>query len=170
MNSAARGIWFLINVFFGAALSFTLFHWIACDMQMPIIMTNLIAAYAPIFNPLFDVPYVQIDQLASSVIGKLIFNAFLYAIFGFVHTFFAQEFVQLILRRVFPQQSLRTIYCLLVTITVFIIMGFWQHTHIQLWNFLPSTMSEYQQQLVLLVVYHIVYAPCKEIDLSICWF
>jgi hypothetical protein len=50
---------------------------------------------------------------------------------------------------------------MLVSITAFIIMGFWQHTHIQLWNWLPTTMDQYQQQLVLLIVYNIIYAPGK---------
>jgi hypothetical protein len=164
MNLVARGIWFLINLFFGATLAYTLFHWIACDMQMPLIMTNFISTYVPILNPLFDVPYVQIEQFSSSVIAKLIFNAFLYAIFGFVHTLFAQEFVQIILRRyLFPPQVLRTVYCSIVTVTAFIIMGFWQHTHIQLWDWLPSTMSQYQQQLRLLIIYNIIFAPGKEI-------
>jgi hypothetical protein len=42
-------------------------------------------------------------------------------------------------------------------------MGFWQHTHIQLWNWLPTTMSQYQQQLVLLIMYNIIFAPGNEI-------
>jgi hypothetical protein len=162
MNSVTSGVWFILNLFFGAALAYTLFHWVACDMQMPLIMTNFISTNLPIFNPLFDVPYVRITTISSSVIGKLIFNAFLYGIFGFIHTLFAQEFVHTILGRfLFPPPTLRTVYCMLVSITAFIIMGFWQHTHIQLWNWLPTTMDQYQQQLVLLIVYNIIYAPGK---------
>ncbi len=160
MNLVTRGIWLFLNVFFGAGLAIILFFWTACDMQMPLILTNFISTYLPILNPVFDVPYVHINKLSSSVISKLIFNAFLYAIFGFVHTLFAQEFVQTFLGRFFfPKQTLRTVYCLLVSITVFIIMGFWQHTHIQLWNLLPSTMNIYQQQAVLLIIFSIIYAP-----------
>jgi hypothetical protein len=127
-------------------------------------MTDFISTYLPILNPLFHVPYVQIERFSSSIIAKLIFNAFLYGIFGFFHTLFAQEFVQRILRRfLFPQETLRTVYCLIVTITVFIMMGFWQHTHIQLWNWLPTTMSPYGQQLILLIMYNIIFAPGNEI-------
>ncbi|CAF2462084.1 unnamed protein product [Rotaria sp. Silwood2] len=127
---------------------------------MPLILTNFISTYLPILSFLFNVPYVHINKISSSVIAKLIFNAFLYAIFGFVHTLFAQEFVQVFLSQfLFPKQTLRTVYCLLVTVTAFIIMGFWQHTHIQIWNWLPSTMNDYQQNLVLFIIYNIVYAP-----------
>jgi len=48
---------------------------------------------------------------------------------------------------------------MIVRVTAFIIMGFWQHTHIQLWNWLPSTMDIYQQQIVLLILYNILQGP-----------
>ncbi|CAF1180675.1 unnamed protein product [Rotaria sordida] len=129
-------------------------------MQMPVIYTNFISTYLPILNPLFNFPYVHINTISSSVTAKLIFNAFLNAIFGLVHTVFAQEFAQVFLGRfLFPKQTLRTVYCLLVTVTAFIIMGFWQHTHIQLWNWLPSTMSDYQQNLALFFIFNVIYAP-----------
>jgi hypothetical protein len=167
MNFVTRGIWLILNLVFGATLACLLFNWVACDMQMPLILTNFISTNLPILTPIFDVPYVHINKLASSVAAKLIFNAFLYAIFGFVHTLFAQEFIQSILGRVlFPQQTLRTVYCILVSITAFIIMGFWQHTHIQLWNWLPSTMNTYQQQLVLLISYSIIFTPGNFISLA----
>ncbi|CAF3323575.1 unnamed protein product [Rotaria socialis] len=160
MNYIARIIWLLLSLSFGFAVARILFDWGACDMQMPFIYKNLISAYLPILNPIFNVPYVQISSLSTSVVAKLIFNGFLYAIFGFSHTFFAQEFVQAALARfLFPKQTLRTVYCMIATVTVFIIMGFWQHTGIQLWNWLPSTMNSYQQQLVLLVTHHIIFAP-----------
>lgn len=160
MNFITRVIWFLLNLFFGAPLASTLFIWGACDMQIPIVIIDFVSTYLPIFKPFFDVPYVQFNQLSSSVSVKLIFNAFLCAIFGFVHTLFAQEFVQVILSRfLFPKQALRTVFCILTSVTTFIIIGFWQHTHIQLWNWLPSTMNVYQQQLVLLVIFSIIIAP-----------
>ncbi|CAF1417777.1 unnamed protein product [Rotaria sp. Silwood1] len=160
MNVATRFIWLILNLFFGAGLACILFNWVACDMKMPLILTNFISTYLPISSSLFNVPYVHINKISSSVIAKLIFNAFLYAIFGFVHTLFAQEYAQAFLGQfLFPKQTLRTVYCLLVTITAFIIMGFWQHTHIQLWNLLPSTMNDYQQNLALFIIYNIIFAP-----------
>jgi hypothetical protein len=159
MNPVVRCVWLILNLLFGALLANFLFYWVACDMQMPVIVTNFISAHAPIFMPLFDVPYVQIAYLSSSILSKLIFNALLYAIFGIAHTLFAQESVQNILGQLFPKQTLRTVYCMIVSVTAFIIMGFWQHTHVQLWNWLPATMSIYQQQLVLSIAYSIVFAP-----------
>ncbi|UJR37091.1 hypothetical protein I4U23_029795 [Adineta vaga] len=160
MNSISRVIWLLVNLFFGAPLSTTLFVWVACDLQMPLLITNFISTYLPICNVLFDVPYVYINQFSSSVTAKLLFNACLFAIFGFVHTLFAQEFIQVILSRyLFPKQTLRTIFCILVSITTFILIGFWQHTHIQLWNWLPSTMNMYEQQRVLLILFSIIISP-----------
>lgn len=163
MNIITQIIWLILNIFFGAGLACILFNWVACDMQMPLIIKNFISNYAPIFYPIFNVPYVYIDKFSSSVICKLIFNGFLYVIFGFIHTFFAQEFVQKYLQQMlFPQQTLRTVYCILVSITAFILMGFWQYTHIQLWNLLPSTISTYDQQWILLITYNIIYLPGKE--------
>ena len=160
MNSFARGIWFLSNVVFGAGLASVLFYWVACDMQMPLILTDFLSVYLPPIKPAFDVPYVQISTISSSIAVKLLVNAFLCAIFGCAHTLFAQESVQLLLGRfLFPKQTLRTVYCMIVSVTVFLIMGLWQHTHVQLWNCLPATMSTYDQQLVLLIIYSIIYAP-----------
>ena len=160
MNFIACAFWFLLNLFFGAIPSSILFYWIACDMQMPLIVKNFASTYLPIYHTLLDVPYAQVNELSTSVIAKLIFNALLYTIFGFAHTFFAQEYVQARLNQfLFPKQTLRTVYCVMITVTVFIVIGFWQHTHIQLWNWLPPTMNIYQQQLVLLVIYNVIYAP-----------
>lgn len=160
MNLLSRSIWIFFNLFFGAPLAYTLFHWVACDMQMPLIIVDFVATYLPFLTPLFNVPYVHIQLFSSSIVAKLIFNAFLYAIFGFVHTFFAQEAVQTILRQyAFPPQTLRTVYCILSSITSFIIIGFWQHTHIQFWDLLPSTMSRYQRHIILLCCYHLTHLP-----------
>lgn len=160
MNIVSRFIWVLLNIFLGAGLAYLLFYWAACDLQIPLIVQHILSTYLPFASPLFNVPYVKIHSLSSSLIAKLIFNGFLYAIFGVVHTLFAQEFVQdLLARHLFPKQALRTVYCILVTITVFIMMGFWQHTNIQLWNFLPSTMSDYQKHIFLIITYQIIDAP-----------
>ena len=164
MNSFARGIWFLLNVVLGAGLASILFYWVACDMQMPVMLTDFISTYLPVIKPAFDVPYVQISSISSSIPAKLLVDAFLCAIFGFAHTLFAQESVQLLLGRLlFPKQTLRTVYCIIVSVTVFLIMGLWQHTHVQLWNCLPATMSTFDRQLVLLIIYSIIYAPGNDL-------
>ena len=160
MNLLARGIWLILNALFGAALSTILFYWVACDMHVPLIVTDFLGKYLPILTPLFRAPYVRIDALSSSIVGKLAFDAFLVAIFGFCHTFFAQESVQASLSRsIFPKQTLRTIYCIMVSVNSFIIIGFWQHTNIQLWNWLSSTMSIYEQEIILMTLYSIIFAP-----------
>ncbi|CAF1292105.1 unnamed protein product [Adineta ricciae] len=160
MNWLARSIWLLFNIFFGAPPATLVFSWVACDLQLPLVIIEPISSYLPILKTLFNVPYVHINEFSSSVSAKLLFNAFLYAIFGTVHTLFAQEFMQVILRRfLFPKETLRTVYCILTTITVIILVGFWQHTHIQLWNWLPGTMDIYQQQRVLLLLFLLFFSP-----------
>lgn len=160
MNLLARGIWLILSVLFGAALSTILFFWVACDMHVPLIVTGFLAKYLPILTPLFRAPYVHIDALSSSIAGKLAFDAFLVATFGFCHTFFAQESVQASLSRsLFPKQTLRTAYCIMVSVNSFFIIGFWQHTNIQLWNWLPSTMSIHEQEIILMILYSIIFAP-----------
>jgi hypothetical protein len=160
MNILTRGIWLILNVVFGAGLSGLLFLWVACDMQVPLILINFLENHLPVMTPFFRAPYVHIDELSSSVAGKLVFNASLVAIFGFCHTFFAQEFVQASLSRfLFPKQTLRTVYCIMVSLNCFIIVGLWQHTNIQLWNWFPSTMSINEQQNVLMIVFVILFTP-----------
>jgi hypothetical protein len=162
MHTIVRMIWLMLNIVFGANLATILFFWVACDMHMPLIITNVVSQYFPMLMPLFNVPYLEISYLTASINGKLVFNACLFILFGFIHTFMAQEFVQNQLSQfIFPKQTLRTVYCIIASITAFIIMGFWQHTHVQLWNSLPSTMSIYYQQLVLLSMFSTIYVPGK---------
>lgn len=42
MNPLTRGLWLLLNLFCGALLAHTLFLWVACDMQMPLLITNIL--------------------------------------------------------------------------------------------------------------------------------
>jgi hypothetical protein len=160
LSPVTRVIWLLLNTLFGAGFATILFFWVACDMKMPQLIINFVSDYLPIMTPLFRVPYIEITFLSSSILGKLAFNAVLYAIFGIAHTVFAQEHVQsMVGRYLLPKQTLRTAYCIMVSVTAFLIIGFWQHTHIQLWDWLPSTMSLYQQQLVLLTMFNVILAP-----------
>jgi hypothetical protein len=158
MNLVTRSIWLILNILFGQNLSYVFFTWIACDLQIPFYIKNFISNYLTIFTHLFQMPYIQISSL--SIFGKLAINAFLFAIFGIFHTLLAQEFVQAFFSRyLFPKETLRTAYCISVSITVFLIMGFWQRTQIQLWNLLPSTMDINQQQIILSILFLIVSAP-----------
>jgi hypothetical protein len=158
MNLITRSIWLILNTLFGQFLAFILFFWIACDMQMPLFIKNSITIYLPLFTPLFTIPYVHISYL--SMFGKFVFNAFLFSIFGIFHTLLAQEFVQVLFSRyLFPKQTLRTAYCVSVSITVFLVMGFWQHTHIQLWNLFPSTIDINQQHIILCILLLAILAP-----------
>jgi len=160
LSVVSRVIWLLLNVLFGAGFATILFFWVACDMKMPQLITNFVSNYLPIMTPLFRVPYIEITYLSSSIMGKLAFNAVLYAIFGIAHTVFAQENVQAMLGRyLLPKQTLRTAYCIMVSVTAFLIIGFWQHTHVQLWDWLPPTMDIYQQQRLLLTMFSIIIAP-----------
>jgi hypothetical protein len=160
LSLVTRAIWLLLNVLFGAGFATILFFWVACDMKKPQLIIDFVSDYLPILTPLFRVPYMEITCLSSSIMGKLTFNAVLYAVFGIAHTVFAQEHVQTMLARyLLPKQTLRTAYCIMVSVTAFLIIGFWQHTHVQLWDWLPPMMSLYQQQLVLLTVFNIIIAP-----------
>ncbi len=160
LSLVARIIWLLLNALFGAGFAAILFFWVACDMKMPELITNFVSDYFPILIPLFRVPYIEISCLSSSIMGKLTFNAVLYAIFGIAHTVFAQEHVQMMVARyLLPKQTLRTAYCIMVSVTAFLIIGFWQHTHMQLWDWLSPTMSLYQRQIVLLTMFGIIIGP-----------
>ena len=160
MNIISRCFWILFNLLFGAFSASLLFLWIGCDMEMPAFITERIPEHLTGLRRIFRFPYIELAEVSSSIVGKLIFNSFLYAIFGFAHTFFAQESVQNFLGRwFFPKQTLRTVYCVIVTITTFILMGFWQHTGIQLWNWIPSTMNKQTEHILLALFYAIISGP-----------
>ena len=156
----SRTLWTIINILFGAFFAIILFFWVACDMKMPLIILDVVSTYAPWCLLIFDVPYIQVNLIKSSIVGKLLVNGILYGLFAFLHTLLAQEWIhEKITKILLPRQAMRTAYCVSVSCTAYMLMGFWQHTSIELWNFLPQSIDEKHKHFILLIFYNILFSP-----------
>ncbi|CAF0906427.1 unnamed protein product [Didymodactylos carnosus] len=154
LNLISKIIWLMINILFGTFLSNILFIWTACNMHLPLFLINLIPS---LFKSFFNIPWINLEL---SLFNKIIFNALLCFIFGFVHTYFAQEKIQNSMNQLFPKSTLRTVYILLVSITSWLIIGLWQHTQIQLWDFLKNLMlTENQRDIILTIIFILILIP-----------
>ncbi|CAF1054703.1 unnamed protein product [Adineta steineri] len=160
VNILNRIIWFLMNILFGGFISMTMLVWVSCDMEMPNFFFPVLPS-SSFIQSIFHVPWIDMKLIFPC---KILFNAFLFALFGFVHTFFARNDVQqyLITRLSFPPLALRTFYLISTNITAWLLMGLWQHTSIQLWDFLKNYtfQDEYRgRHLILLIVFTLINLP-----------
>ncbi|CAF1518085.1 unnamed protein product [Didymodactylos carnosus] len=154
LNLMRKIIWLMINIVFCIFLCHILFVWAACDMHLPLF---LISGIPSLTRSFFNVPWIDYEL---SLFNKIIFNALLFFIFGFVHTYFAQEKIQHSMNQLFPKPTLRTVYLLFVCITSWLIIGLWQNTQIQLWDFLKSLMlTENQRDSILLIIFILIVLP-----------
>ncbi|CAF4171495.1 unnamed protein product [Adineta steineri] len=159
VNILNRIIWFLLNILFGGFISMTMLVWVSCDMEMP----NFFFPVLPssFIQSVFHVPWIDMELILPC---KILFNAFLFGLFGFVHTFFARNDVQqyLITRLSFPPLALRTFYLILTNIATWLLMGLWQHTSIQLWDFLENYTFQHEyrgRHLILLIIFTLINLP-----------
>ena len=162
INQFNRIFWMIINIFFGGFVGLFMIVWVSCDMQM-LVYLFLVLPYS--LHSIFHVPWFVMNL---SLPLKILFNACLFANFGFVHTFFAQDYVQeSIIRWIpFPKSALRTCYLVLTNIAAWILMGFWQHTSIQLWDLLSyfPIDNDFDRHKILLILFVIVNTPGKNLS------
>lgn len=159
INRLNRVFWTLINLFFGGFVGLFMIVWVSCDMQM---LVYLFLVLPNSLHSIFHVPWLVMNLPLSF---KIIFNALLFANFGFVHTFFAQDYVQrYIIRRIaFPASALRTCYLVLTNIAAWLLMGLWQHTSVQLWDLLKyfPIENDFDRHKILLILFVLVNIPGK---------
>ena len=168
INQFNRIFWMIINIFFGGFVGLFMIVWVSCDMQM-LVYLFLVLPYS--LHSIFHVPWFVMNL---SLPLKILFNACLFANFGFVHTFFAQDYVQeSIIRWIpFPKSALRTCYLVLTNIAAWILMGFWQHTSIPLWDLLSyfPIDNDFDRHKILLILFVIVNTPGKNLSDVIFFF
>ncbi|UJR10767.1 hypothetical protein I4U23_014955 [Adineta vaga] len=158
VNYVHRILWLILNLFFGGFIGLVLLVWVSCDMEMPTFFFPLLSS--SFLQSVFHVPWID---MKLALFHKILFNGCLFGLFGFVHTFFARDYVQryLITRFSFPSIGLRTFYLILTNISAWLLMGLWQHTCIQLWDFLKdvSFANEHRRHEILLILFAIVNIP-----------
>jgi hypothetical protein len=160
LNFFHRTIWILLNIFFGGFMSLVMLIWVGCDMNMPTFFFPLLPSSS--VRSVFRVPWID---LKFPLLVKVVFNVSLFAHFGFVHTFFAQDMVQryILIKLSLPKTTMRTFYLVLTNIAAWLLMGLWQHTSIQLWDILShfSMEGEYKRHRILLSLFTIITLPGK---------
>ena len=155
-------IWFLLNIFFGGFITLIMIVWASCDMKMP----SFIFPFLPtlLAQSIFNVPWFD---LRLPFLPKILFNASLFALFGFVHTFFAQNMIHRYFETELhlPKSTLRTVYLMLTNAAAWLLMGMWQDTSIQLWDILShfSFYNKYRPHLILVSVFALIASPGKSI-------
>ena len=171
INIFHRIFWLILNLLFGGFTALILLIWVSCDMEMPTFFFPLLTS-SPFLQSIFHLRWLD---LQLTLFHKILFNACLFSLFGFVHTFSARDDVQryFITKFLFPSIGLRTFYLILTNLTAWLIMGFWQHTSIQLWDFLSNPMYEieYRKHKILLTLFSIINLPGTErLCEMICWY
>ena len=115
-----------INLTLGMTPGTLFFIWIERNCALPFSKTGL------------DLPLIDLKSLP--LIAKLLWNASLFMTFGVLHSFFAQPEIHKYIRKVLPEQFIRTLYMVITGFCVSLIMFCWQHTGIQLYSLsLPKT-------------------------------
>ena len=159
LSTFPRIVWLLLNLFFGGVVGIVMLVWVSCDMEIP---TFFPPVTPPFLRPMYHLPWFD---LRLPLWAKIIFDIALFANFGFVHTFFAQTKVQehIAEKLSLPKPALRTVYLMLTTTAVWLLIGLWQKTSIQLWDFLNRSPIEtdYTRHEILLGLFILITLPGK---------
>ena len=118
-----------INLAFGVFPAVIFNFWIERNCDYPLLK----------FTP----EWSFLKTISNSLPLLFLWNASLFAVFGFVHVALAQTTPQNYLRRFLPAQTLRTFYMAVTGMCFVWIMSFWQNTGIELWRVpLPKFWSD----------------------------
>ncbi|QJW98198.1 methyltransferase family protein [Frigoriglobus tundricola] len=128
LSLSARLAWFVVNLTLGILPTLLFFAWVEQDTDIPAV------AHA------FGWPWVELPM--ESVGEKLIWDAGLFALFAFLHSFFAQVGVQDRVRAVVPAPVVRSFYLAVSGSALFLMMGLWQHTGVKVWRLPLSAEAE----------------------------
>lgn len=128
----------IANLLLGVIPGFSLFIWIERNCQLPLHKLGL------------PWPFFRFSDQPTVLL--LLWNALLYAMFGIPHTILAQPISHKFLQKIFPAQTIRTVFVIATAITCVWIMGAWQHTRIMIWS-LP--LSSYTNDVISLILFWI---------------
>lgn len=116
----ARILWVFAALVFGLIPTVLFFVWVERNTALPLIPLEM------------GWPWISLHEATLTL--SIIWNSALVAVFGFLHTTFAQTRVTRAMEAVFPPQTIRIFYVCLTGTTLFLMMALWQHTGIVVWN------------------------------------
>ncbi len=120
--------WFAVNLTLGLAPTLLFFAWVEQDAGLAAIGGWL---GWPWWNPAID-----------SVAGRSLWNVGLFALFGFLHSFFAQVGVQSRVRAVVPAPAVRSFFLAVTGMALLMMVGLWQPTGRVVWRLPVSAPVE----------------------------
>ena len=153
LPSYARLIWVFLNFALGLFPAVLFFIWIERNTALP---------YLPIE---FGWPWYTLPP--TSAAAAVLWNLILILGFGASHTIFAQANAVRTLEKIFPPQTIRTVYMMITGVAVLLVMGLWQHTGIILWN-LPLP-GHYTQALSIAIYYSLMSMAGRQAGLFDIW-
>lgn len=123
-----RLAWFAVNLFLGLAPTLLFFAWVEQDAALPAVGRRL--------------GWPWIDPGIASSAGRSLWNVGLFALFGFLHSFFAQVGVQERVRATVPAPAMRSFFLAVTGTALLLMMGLWQPTGIIVWRLPASDGTE----------------------------
>jgi protein-S-isoprenylcysteine O-methyltransferase Ste14 len=124
----ARLAWFAINLTLGLAPTRLSFAWVANDVARPAVGRRL--------------GWPWLDPGIDSAAGRSIWDVGLFALFGFIQSFFAQVGVQERVQAVVPAPAIRTSFLAATSTALLLMMGLWQPTGEVVWRLPVSRTAE----------------------------
>lgn len=115
-----RLAWFAINLTLGLAPTLLFFAWVEQDAALPAVGRRL------------GWPWVAPE--IDSVAGRCLWNAGLFVLFGFAHSFFAQVGVQARVRATVAAPAMRSFFLAVTGTALLLMMGLWQPTGRMIWR------------------------------------
>jgi len=101
-----------------------------------------------------NIIYTQFGLTPHGLYGKLTYNAKIFVTFGIIHTLLAQDFVKKFICRLLPPQIYKTIYVLISSSSLLMVVYFWQNTGKNLWNY--TIVNETLTQVIQYSVFSII--------------
>src|SRR5687767_4844946 len=114
-----RIVWLILNVAFGLIPSVLFFAWVERNCSLPVLPIEL------------GWPWISLDLEPAAACA---WNAMLVLAFGFIHSLLAQAPAQRALDRLAGAAATRTVYILVTGLSLFALMGAWQHTGVTVWQ------------------------------------
>lgn len=119
-SSTTRLAWAAVNLVLGLAPTLLFFAWVEQDAALPAIGRRL--------------GWPWIDPGIGPVAARSLWNVGLFALFGVLHSTFAQVGVQARVRALVPAPAIRSFFLAVTGTALLMMMGLWQPTGVVLWR------------------------------------